>query len=67
MPKQTLSLGLGVTSPVTEPPDVVSSLVTGKIGPNWDPVGPEAIELCAPNSSLELAMVRSSKVREGDG
>ena len=31
-PKQTLSLALGAISSIIEPPEVVSSLVSGKIG-----------------------------------
>ena len=37
-PKQTLSLGLGVTSPAIDPPEVVSSLASGKTGPRSGPV-----------------------------
>ena len=69
-PKQTLSLGLGGMSPITDPPDVVSSLVTGKKAPELDPDAVPAPDgAWFPDSSLEVRIERSSRfeVREGEG
>ena len=68
LPKQTLSLALGMVSPMIEPPEVVSSLwVAVGLGKAPECLGWPASVGLWPLLSLETLSVKSSMLDDSDG